>query len=215
MTENVLSVVSCGRWRRVRFRIRRWIRGRRRIAGGPCGVGVPVGEEEGPAVLLGFGGEEVDGLFPGVEGEVVEAGGAAVVVVGGEGGGLFEDEVGVVEPPAASVVPGLVGGVAECFEEPLPVGDGAVEVGDPDFDVVEGAGCRQALGGHGRVFSLVKGAAAYPVVGCFGPACVLRHVPFGHGQLTVRVGWGVCGEAGVGVVRARSSGPGRGVRRCW
>lgn len=125
---------------------------------GAAGVGVPVGEEEGPAVLLGFGGEEVDGLFPGVEGEVVEAGGAAVVVVGGEGGGLFEDEVGVVEAPAASVVPGLVGGVAECFEGPLPVGDGAVEV--------------------------------------------------------VRVGWGVCGEAGVGVVRTRSSGPGRGVRRC-
>jgi hypothetical protein len=47
---------------------------------GAAGVGVAVGEQQGPAVLGGFGGELVDLLAgAGVEGQVVQAGAEAVV----------------------------------------------------------------------------------------------------------------------------------------
>ncbi len=58
---------------------------------GAAGMGMAVGEEEGTAVVLGLGGEEVDvegGVD--VEEEVVETGGEAVVPWLGEGGGLFQ-----------------------------------------------------------------------------------------------------------------------------
>jgi len=54
---------------------------------GAAGVGVGFGEQEGPAVGEGFGGQGVDLVgSAGVEGEVVQAGAPAVVVGGGEGG---------------------------------------------------------------------------------------------------------------------------------
>jgi len=68
-----------------------------------AGVRMAVREQQGPAVLGGLLCQGVDGLGAfHVEGEVVEAGSAAVVVRGGEVWGLFDDDVGRVQPPAAT-----------------------------------------------------------------------------------------------------------------
>jgi hypothetical protein len=110
---------------------------------------VAVRKHEGPAVLGGFGGELADLLAgAGVEGEVVQAGTAAVVVGGRHGGRLLDDEVGAVEVPAAAGLPVLELLVAEAGEEPAPLGDGAGQVGDPQFHVMQGAGA----GAHGFPF---------------------------------------------------------------
>ncbi|KQX44507.1 hypothetical protein ASD29_00370 [Streptomyces sp. Root1295] len=72
-----------------------------------------------------------------MEREVVQARSEPVVAVAGERGGLLEYQIGRAEVPAATVLPALVEGVAEIFQEPLPVGDRTGEVGNPDLDMME------------------------------------------------------------------------------
>src|SRR5882757_5935222 len=103
---------------------------------GPAGVGMLVGEQQGPAVGRRGVDQGID-LVAGVEGEVVQAGALAVVHVGAEGGGLLEDDVGVAEPPAAAGGPVLVHHIAELAEQPAPAAGGPRQVGHPQLDVVQ------------------------------------------------------------------------------
>ncbi len=54
---------------------------------GAAGVGMGVGEQDGPAVGVGFGGQGADVVGRAcVEGQVVQAGAQAVMLVRGQGG---------------------------------------------------------------------------------------------------------------------------------
>jgi hypothetical protein len=93
---------------------------------GAASVGMAVGEQQRPPVVGGVGDERVElGHVADVEGKVVEPGTASVINVAGQRGGLFDDDVGVAELPAASLVPLLVGRVAESGEQPPEAVDGA------------------------------------------------------------------------------------------
>ena len=77
-------------------------------------VGMPVREQQRPAVGRAVRGELVDALpRAGVEREMVQPGPEPVVLAGGLGRRLLDDQVRVAETPAVAVRPVLEGLVAE------------------------------------------------------------------------------------------------------
>jgi len=75
----------------------------------------------------------------------------------------------MAQAPAAAVWPVLERGVAELAEEPSPLRGGAGQVGNPQFDVVEGAGRRwePRLVGGNTVARLFEDASAFESVWLF------------------------------------------------
>src|ERR1044072_373819 len=103
---------------------------------------MPLREQQVPAVLTGVRSQLLDGggVFD-VEGQVIQSWAAAVVLFGGEGRGLFDDQVGRSEPPAAAGVPALEGGVTQRLQQPAERGERAVELRHPELDVIHRAVC--------------------------------------------------------------------------
>ena len=58
---------------------------------------------------------------------------------------LYENEIGVAQSPASSLIPRLVEFIPEAFKEPAPECNRPVQFGDVEFNMVEGTE------GHGMV----------------------------------------------------------------
>jgi hypothetical protein len=114
---------------------------------GAAGVRVAVGEHQFPAVLGRRGDQAVEvGAVGEVEREVVQAGPEPVVLRAGARGRGLDDQVGRAQAPAAPVRPVLERGVAQLAEQSAEAVRGALQVGDPEFDVVQ---CSGHGSGHG------------------------------------------------------------------
>src|SRR5699024_5741705 len=76
---------------------------------------------------------------PGMEGQVVQTGAGALVLTGGHVRGLFDDEVRHPQAPAAPTGPFLELLITKLAQQPAPLGGGAVNVGNPQLDVMHGS----------------------------------------------------------------------------
>src|SRR5215469_3217773 len=105
---------------------------------GSAGVRMPVGKHQLPAVQLGVPGQLVDMILAGgVEREMIQARAQPIVPGRRACRRLLNDYVNTPRSPAPATWPVLKQPVAELGQEPAPAHDRPVQVGDPQFHVVD------------------------------------------------------------------------------
>ena len=104
------------------------------------GVGITLPKQGCPAIMCTFAGQGVDAcLVARIEGKMIQARCCALMMPGTQIRRFLQDQVRCAPPPTYSMLPLLIRLVTECLQDPAPFDAGSLEIGNPEFDVVQRA----------------------------------------------------------------------------